>query len=122
MRTTFHLVPAADWEATDRGGPYAAPSLMTEGFIHCTDGEAELIDTANRYYREDPRPFKVLTIDLDLVGCPWRFDDPGMPYPHVYGPIPSAAIVAVVGIRRDDSGAFTGLDRRGDAPSSGPPA
>ena len=28
-----------------------------EGFIHCTDGADELVATANRHYREDPRPF-----------------------------------------------------------------
>ena len=44
-----------------------APSLEAESFIHCTDGAAAMIATANRHYREDPRPFVVLTIDLDQV-------------------------------------------------------
>ncbi len=60
MRSTFHLVPAETWAAADPAVPYAAPSLSAEGFIHATDGTEELIATANRYYRDDPRPYVTL--------------------------------------------------------------
>ena len=63
------------------------PSLAAEGFIHCTDGAAAMVDTANRHYRADPRPFLVLTVDLDATGSPWRFDDQAGIYPHIYGTI-----------------------------------
>ena len=110
MRPTLHLVPAADWNARPAGTTYAHPSLATEGFIHCTDGDGELLATGDRYYREDGRPYVVLTIDLDAVGVPWRIDDPAGRYPHVYGAIPTAAIVAVRSVRRAADGRFVAID------------
>ena len=59
MRPTYHLVPAVDWAAAATADRYIAASLADEGFIHCTDGVDELVHTANRYYRADPRPFVV---------------------------------------------------------------
>ena len=57
----------------------------------------------------DPRPFVVLTVDLDAVGGPWRYDDPGSPYPHIYGPIARAAIVVVNVVERASDGRLTRL-------------
>ena len=64
MRPTFHLVPETVWAASDPAGPYAAASLASEGFIHCTDGVDELGATFDRHYAADPRSFLALTIDL----------------------------------------------------------
>ena len=68
-------MPEAAWAAQDPGSPYRHASLETEGFIHCTDGAAAMRDTANRHYAGDPRPFLVLTIDLDAAGSAWRIDE-----------------------------------------------
>lgn len=106
MRPTYHLVPERVWTSLDPSTPYRHPSLESEGFIHCTDGAAAMRDTANRHYREDPRSFLVLTIDLDAAGSPWRIDEPGKPFPHVYGPIDRAAILEVRPMPRDAHGAF----------------
>jgi uncharacterized protein (DUF952 family) len=65
-----------------------------------------MVATANRHYRDDPRPFVILTVDLERVGSPWRIDDPEGIYPHVHGPIERAAIVAVVPANRDADGRF----------------
>ena len=51
-----------------------------------------------------------LTVDLDALDVPWRFDDPGSPYPHIYGRIAPAAILGVAGVERDPEGRFAGLD------------
>lgn len=106
MRPTFHLVPAETWTGRDPAARYAAPSLESEGFIHCTDGEVEMIATANRHYAEDPRSFLVLTVDLEATGSPWRFDDPTGIYPHVYGPIDPRAVLRAVPIVRGPDGRF----------------
>ena len=105
-RETLHLTPVAWWEASDPGEPLGAPSLETEGFIHCTDGAAAMIATANRHYRADPRSFLILTIDLDRAGSAWSVDDPAGIYPHVFGPIAREAILAVVPAPRGDDGTF----------------
>lgn len=105
-RTTYHLVPEAAWLAPADGAPYAPPSLAAEGFIHCTDGVAAMVATANRHYRDDPRPFLVLTVDLERTGSPWRCDDPAGIYPHVYGPLDRAAVVRAIPAPRDADGEF----------------
>lgn len=106
MRPTFHLTTEEAWRGSDPGTPLTAPSLVTEGFIHCTDGVDEMVATANRHYDRTPGSFLVLTVDLDACGSPWRIDVPGSPYPHIHGPIARAAILAVTPIPRDAEGGF----------------
>jgi uncharacterized protein (DUF952 family) len=110
VRPTFHLVPAATWAASEPGRPYRAASLAREGFVHCTDGAAEMVATANRHYRDDPRAFLVLTIDLDTIGSPWLVEDERGIYPHVFGPIERAAIIRQVPAPRDAAGFFLPFD------------
>ena len=98
------------WERGPANAPLTAPSLADEGFIHCTDGAAAMVATANRHYRHDPRPFVILTLDLERVGSPWRIDDPAGIYPHIDGPIERAAIVAVIPAARDGDGRFLPFD------------
>jgi uncharacterized protein (DUF952 family) len=109
MHETFHLVPEAGWSAADPAAAYEAPSLEAEGFIHCTDGVAPLGKTFDRYYAADPRPFLALTLDLDALDVPWRYDVAGSPYPHIYGPIDRSAIVGVSRVDRAADGRFAGL-------------
>jgi uncharacterized protein (DUF952 family) len=119
MRETFHLVPAETWAAVqadlDAGLPYAAASLGSEGFIHCTDGEAALGVTFDRYYAGDPRAFRALTVDLDALDVPWRYDVADSPYPHIYGPMRRAAIRAEAHVERAADGRFAGLAPVGPA-------
>jgi len=115
VRPTYHLVPAETWAAHDPGSAYAAPSLAAEGFIHCTDGAAAMVETANRHYREDPRAFLVLTVDLDATGSAWRFDDQAGLYPHIYGMIAPSAVIRVQPIPRAADGTFESFG--GDVPA-----
>jgi uncharacterized protein (DUF952 family) len=110
LRPTFHLASRERWDARDPSAPYAAPSLATEGFVHCTDGHAAMVATANKFYRDEPGEFLVLTIDLDRCGSPWRIDEPGKPYPHVYGPIAPESVQAVRPFRRGADGTFIGFE------------
>lgn len=109
MHETFHLVPESIWEAATPGEPYAAASLTTEGFIHCTDGVDALGATFDRHYGMDDRAFLALTLDLDALEVQWRYDVPGSPYPHIYGPIQRSAILGVRRVERASDGRFQGL-------------
>ena len=109
-RMTFHLAPRARWEGWASNAPYESPSLGVEGFIHCTDGVDSMVATANRFYRDDPAEFVVLTVDLDACRSPWRIDDPGKPFPHIYGPIQREAILGVRPFPRDAEGAFLSFE------------
>lgn len=115
-RLTFHLVPATTWASRAPDAPYQAASLAEEGFAHCTDGDSAMLATANRHYRSDTRTFLLLTLDLDRVGSPWRFDDPGRIYPHIYGPIDPASVERVTRPVRLPDGSFVALETPAAAP------
>jgi uncharacterized protein (DUF952 family) len=114
---TFHLVPRPVWEGLAADAPYFPERFDAEGFVHTTLGEENLLAVANRYYRADPRPYLALVVDLDRVAAPWRFDEAGPLYPHVYGPIDRAAVVEVLPVDRDETGGFTAIGSR--KPASG---
>jgi uncharacterized protein (DUF952 family) len=105
--TTYHLVPAEVWESLPPDADYEPASLAIEGFVHCTDGVAGLQASGDRHLLADPRSFYVLTIDLGVLGDTWRYDDPGRRFPHIYGPIPRAAILRAVPAPRADDGTFS---------------
>ena len=66
---------------------------------------ADLVEVANLFYRDEPGPHVVLTVDLARAGSPWRYDG-DVRYPHVYGPLDRAAVVRVRAMVRDDAGSF----------------
>ena len=100
-----HLIPTAVWESAPPDEPLHVASLDAEGFIHLTHRLADLVDVANLLYRDEPGPHVVLTIDLERLSAPWRYDGDER-YPHVYGPLDRAAILAVRPILRAPDGAF----------------
>lgn len=110
---TYHLTPADDWAALAPTAPVRPPSLAIEGFIHCTTGADEMVATANRHYHADPRRFVILTVDLDRVGAPWRYDAADAAdtrYPHVYGEIPRHAVLGARPIPRAVDGTFLAFE------------
>ena len=109
-RYTLHYTPADYFDALDPGKDYTPPDYEREGFIHCTDGVAGMVATANRFYAADPRPFVVLTVDLDALSVPWRYDDPERRFPHVYGPLDRSAVLGVVAIPRAADGTFLAFE------------
>ena len=68
-----------------------------------------MIETANRYYADDRRPYLLVTLDLQRVSAEWRYDDTARVYPHIYGPLQMEAVRAVEPLSRDQEGRF--LDR-----------
>jgi uncharacterized protein (DUF952 family) len=95
--TIFHLVIDAVWSAADASaGPYAPPSLASEGFVHgSTAAQLERV-VAERFPDRDD--LLVLEIDPSRLTGELRWEDShgdGRLFPHVYGPIDREAIVAV---------------------------
>lgn len=111
-RPTLHLVPEPAWEAHDPAAPYLPAAYPDDGFVHCTDGDEEMVAVANRFYRDDRRSFLLLTLDLERTGSPWRFEDPEQRYPHVYGPIDPACVMGVRRMLRAADGTFLGIRPR----------
>jgi uncharacterized protein (DUF952 family) len=111
-RPTLHLVPEAVWLGRDPVEPYLPAAYPQDGFVHCTDGDDAMVAVANRFYREDQRSFLLLTLDLERTGSPWRFDDPGERYPHVYGPIDPRSVMLVRRMIRTADGTFLRAEPR----------
>jgi glutathione S-transferase len=96
----FHLALPDDWAAAFSDGEYRMSTrgvtLEQEGFIHCST-RAQMEDTANRFYG-DLEQLVVLTITPRLVPARLVFEAPAPGidklFPHLYGPIPIAAVVS----------------------------
>ena len=104
-----HLTPAAWYADGDPGAPYLPEAFDADGFIHCTDGLENVVATANRHCRADPRPYLLLRIDTRRVTAVIRYEDPAHIYPHIYGPLDRAAIIDATPMPRAEDGTFLPL-------------
>ncbi len=104
--TTLHLTTVDAWGVARTTGEIRPTSLADEGFVHCTDTLDELVNVGNRYYAGVPGRFVALSIHLGSVRSAWRYDDPAEIYPHVYGPIPLAAVIGIRPMPRGADGSF----------------
>ena len=89
----YHIVLPEVWGAFD-GGQYAAESLTTEGFIHCSfQGQLEAV--LRRYYSGRDE-VEILEIDTTKLKSKLVIEPStgGEDYPHIYGPINRDAILA----------------------------
>ena len=68
--TTLHLLPVEAWSTAQDLPTYVPAAYATDGFVHCTNGDEELVAVGNRYYRNDPRPYLALTIAIDKERLP----------------------------------------------------
>jgi uncharacterized protein (DUF952 family) len=107
----LHICPRADWDAA--GEVLTPASLGSEGFVHCSDPGTVAIPASRLYPgRTD---LVLLEVDPTQVGAPVRWE-PGVVggqveasgpwFPHVYGPLPRAAVVAVHAFPPEEDGTF----------------
>lgn len=91
----LHVSTPDAWAAAQQAGEVRTPSLATEGFIHCST-RAQLPGTLERHFR-GAGPLVALVLDVERLGDALRWDEsrPGEHFPHVHGPIPLAAVLAV---------------------------
>jgi glutathione S-transferase len=102
----FHLALDSVWDAAapDYRGSTIDQSLDDVGFVHCST-DAQLQATADRFYRRRD-DVVLLTIDPTRLDVPVRFEEipSGERFPHIYGPVPRAAVVSVVAVALGDDG------------------
>lgn len=107
---TYHLTPEPVWHAQQEQATYQPEAFDADGFIHCTDGEVNLLAVANAFYQSDRRPYVVLVLDRDRVTAPVRYEDPERIYPHIYGPLNRDAVVMVRRAVRLADGSFASIE------------
>ena len=112
MSIIYHLASRAEWEAADsssknRAGEYRAGSLAEEGFIHCSEDEAQMLRVANRLFK-GRTDLVVLDLSVDALTSPLKRESSrsGEIYPHIYGPINTDAVVRVRSLIPDADGVF----------------
>jgi uncharacterized protein (DUF952 family) len=98
----YHLATAADWAAAQTSGSYTTSTygvtLEQEGFIHASRAD-QWEAVRERFYADVTEPLVLLEIDTDLLDVP-LVEEPPAPgvtetFPHLYGPLRPAAVVAV---------------------------
>jgi uncharacterized protein (DUF952 family) len=103
----LHITTGQAWTDAQSHGAYAADSLATEGFIHCST-PAQVIGVASVRFRGrtdlvllhiDPSRLDARVVYENLEGGEQLF-------PHVYGAIPVSAVVAVTPFRPANDGSF----------------
>jgi uncharacterized protein (DUF952 family) len=107
----FHIARRREWEDARRVGSYAIStrdqSLDDVGFIHCSYAH-QVAGTANRYYAGEP-DLVLLVIDPERLAAPLRAEPPAAgaePYPHIYGPLNTEAVVDVLPYAPSANGSF----------------
>lgn len=104
--TTYHIVSAEYFRDYPTTEPYQPPDFAAEGFIHCTTGEHEVAETANRHFKHDRRMYIALVIDTSRVEADIRYEGQSGIYPHIYGRLNRDAITAVRPLLREADGTF----------------
>jgi len=101
MPAIYHLAEPEHWGNAVRAGRYAQSTrgrtLAQEGFLHASTAQ-QWPQVRRRFYADLQTDLLLLTIDPARLGVPLRFEvgDPstGELFPHVYGPLDVAAVVA----------------------------
>ena len=111
----FHITSKSEWKEAQQRGEYIAPSLGTEGFIHCST-EKQVLHVANAFYRGQ-NDLVLLELDEEKIGPEIKWEPPtGAPamgisdsdkFPHIFGPINLTAVASVLDFEPDSAGLFT---------------
>ncbi|MFI6866708.1 DUF952 domain-containing protein [Nocardia sp. NPDC050406] len=108
-----HICARADWEAARASGEYRAPSLAEVGFIHLS-APYQAHYPADRLFH-DRQDLVLLWLDPARLAYPVKWE-PGVPtdpesmaFPHLYGPLPVAAVVEVTEFTPRADGSFAPL-------------
>lgn len=99
MPIIYHVTSRAEWDQARKDGFYEAPSLKSEGFIHCSEAH-QVGGVLERYFAGKTDLVK-LEIDTDKLTS--RYVQEWSPsvrdtFPHIYGPINPDAVVNVISL------------------------
>ena len=91
----YKIVDAAEWQAAVAEGRYDGAALdLADGYIHMST-QAQTAETVRRHFAgcDD---LLLLTVDLDRLGdeLVWEPSRGGDLFPHLYAPLPAAAVTA----------------------------
>jgi len=101
----FHITDRGTFATALESGFYEAESLRAEGFIHCST-RTQVLRSAARFFG-GKAGLVLLCLDAARLGALLRYEAAdGERFPHCYGPIPLAAIPAVIDFPCRPDGSF----------------
>jgi uncharacterized protein (DUF952 family) len=98
MPVIYHVTTRPEWDAAREKGRYESPSLVNEGFIHCSADDQQVNGVMERYFKGKTDLVK-LVIDTSLLTSPFIYEwspSTADTFPHVYGPINTGAVTGVI--------------------------
>ena len=108
MATIWHLIDRASWDSARSKGEHRPESLASEGFIHCSRDEEQMLAVAYRLYpgRDD---MLALQLDTDRLESPLQREPSrsGEIYPHIYGPLNLGAVDRVWQLALGEANGYT---------------
>ena len=115
MTHIYHITTRDAWQQAQADGEYTAPSLDSEGFIHCS-AAAQVVQVANAFYRNVPN-LVLLCIEPERLSGQLKWEAPAHPeghnaptdsdamlFPHVYGAINLDAVTEVLDFPQGENG------------------
>ena len=113
----LHITSRSAWEQAGQTGRYTAPSLASEGFIHCST-EKQVLPVANAFYKGQDGLI-LLVIDESQLEPELKWEPPAGPpapgisesdlFPHIFGPINLSAVSSVLDFEPDSDGGWGSL-------------
>jgi uncharacterized protein (DUF952 family) len=105
MTTIYKICETAQWAQAERNGAFRGSAVdLSDGYIHFSTG-AQVADTAAKHFAGMSDLVLVAVEAEDLGGAlKWERSRGGALFPHLYGPLPMAAVCWVQALRLDDDG------------------
>jgi uncharacterized protein (DUF952 family) len=105
MSLIYKLLERDAWLAAAALGTYdGSPVDLADGFIHFSTAE-QVQETARRHFK-GVDDLVMLEVDAEALGAPitWEPSRGGALFPHLYGPMPTSAVISVRPIPLDAEG------------------
>jgi uncharacterized protein (DUF952 family) len=104
-RIVYKIMSAAELQRMrDDGAFHGSPVDVADGYIHLSCG-SQLAATLEKHF-SGIEGLMLVAVDLSQLGetVRWEPARDGQLFPHIYGPLPIAAVVAVAPVEREADG------------------
>jgi len=105
MTTIYKICETAQWAQAGRNGAFRGSAVdLADGYIHFSTA-AQVADTAAKHFAGMP-DLVLVAVEAEDLGdaLKWETSRGGALFPHLYGPLPLAAVRWVQALQLDHNG------------------
>lgn len=98
----YKLLGADEWARARQAGEFRGSEVdLTDGYVHLSTAD-QVVETARRHF-DGRRGLVMLAVDTERLGDDLRWEPSrgGENFPHLYAPMPVAAVVAEYALSDD---------------------